>query len=254
MKKRIELFDLHLLAESVAGEPTFAALGPATRQAVSMSSVKNDLRRAKEMLSACKDAQQKIVANSKLGKEPSRADGAVIQALLMQAIILYTRATHSKGKGRNKLQITNHLSVAGRAKHDQITTLRDRYLAHFSEPGNWERYRAVLALDLAESQMALSYPHESYYVRAEEAGALESLLSEAEGIAEAAYAKASERLNLVIKGLFENYPDLLDRLRQAPFDPGSFFEPDEIEGYLEGIGSLDPDPPTSPRIIVPPRM
>jgi len=246
-----ELFDLNDLTNAVATDPRFAKLGPAIKQATSMSSVRNDLSRASEMIAACKESQGRIRAASGQGKTVSRADAVVTQALLMQAILLYTRAVHSKGKGRNKLQITNHLSTSGRRIHDQIVELRNRYLAHFGEPGRWERHRAVLALDIERGDMALSYPHESYYVRAEEARAFEALLAEANRIADEAYATAASRLNLQINRLFDDCPDFLNRLRQVPFNPESFFDADEIEGYLGSIGSRHPNAPTSPKIVAP---
>lgn len=244
----MELFDLEALAEAAAGDERFASLPRAIRQASSMSSVRNDIARAREMLSASKMLQTRLSRAAEAGEKVDRHDAATIQALFANAVLLYTRAAHSKGEGRNKLQITNFLDPAIRAVHDRITALRDAYLAHFGEPGEWERHHTVLALDVEKAQMALSYPHESYYVRAEESGELESLLTAAAKIAEQSYGRASERLNLIINRLFENVPDFLARLRAHPFAPETFFDPDQVEGYLAGIGALHPDPLTTPRI------
>jgi hypothetical protein len=247
----VELFDLNALTDLVRGQARFRKLAPAIRQASSMSMVKNDLTRAGEMLSACKALQQEALRDTERRREVTRSKAATIQALFAQAVLLYTRATHSSGAGRNKLQITGFLSPDLRAVHAAITRLRDGYLAHYGEPGAWERHRVVLALDLESEQMALSYPHESYYVRAEEAEELERLLKAARAIADQAYARASERLNLILNELFEEDPGLLDLLRASPFRPADFFGPEAVEGYLAGIGSLDPDPFTSPQVQVP---
>ena len=247
----LELFDLNALVTADAADGCLAAVGRAVRQASSMSSVKNDLARAGEMFAACKQLQHRLRGCAEQGVPIDRSDAATVQALFAQAVLLYTRAVHSKGAGRNKLQITNHLSVPMRAQHDRIVELRDRYFAHFGQPGEWERHAAVLALDIEKMQMALSYPHESYYVRADESREFEALLQEVRAIGEAAYARASERLNLLLNELFDEDSHFLDKLRAHPFSPDSFFEAEEIEAYLAALGRLDPDAPTSPRVIVP---
>jgi hypothetical protein len=246
----MELFDLDALAADNVGVAGFEALTPAIREASSMSSVKNDLGRAAEMLSVCKALQKEALAEERRERTVSRAKAATLQALFAQAVLLYARAVHSSGKGRNKLQILNFLPPPLRPLHDRMTRLRDSYLAHFGEPGEWERHRTVLALDVEQQVMALSYPHESYYVRAEEAKDLETLLEAAEEIAAEAYARASTRLNMILNHLFED-PAFLKQLRKVPFSPESFFSPDEVESYLAGIGNLDPDPFTAPRVVFP---
>jgi hypothetical protein len=250
----MELFDLNALAEAALADDRFADLPHAIRQASSMSSVKNDLGRATEMLNACKLLQSRMSREANEGKPVDREEAATVQALFAQAVFLYTRAAHSKGAARNKLQITNSLTEPLREVHDRITVLRDRYLAHFGEPGDWERHRTVLALDVDAAQMALSYPHESYYVRAEESQDLETLLEAARSIAQQAYVLASERLNLILNRLFDEVPDFLQRLRSHPFAPKSFFDEDQVGGYLAGIGNRDPDPFTAPRVRKPAKL
>ena len=247
----LELFDLNALSDRFGHNPRIARVAPAVREASSMSSVKNDLARASEMLSASKALQHEAKNEVQEGGGVSREKAATIQALFSQAVLLYTRAVHSSGSARNKLQVLNFLPGSLRPAHDRITGLRDKYLAHFGDPGDWERHRTVLALDIERQRMALSYPHESYYVRAEEAQDLETLLKASVTIADQAFTRASERLNLILNDLFDNHADFLLELREVPFEPGGFFGPDEIEGYLTGIGNLDPDPHTSPRIELP---
>lgn len=247
----IELFDLDGAA---AGEPDETAkqqLLRAVRQAVSMSSVKNDLGRAREMMDELKAVQAVAIRRDEDGRSIERAVGATVQALFMQAVSLYVRATHSGGKGRNKLHVADRLDGEMRAVHDRMTLLRDKYLAHFDEPADWERSTAVLALDLAEGKMALSYPHSRYYVRAEDSEDFDTLLSTVEPICAVAYTSASARLNLLLNDRFERESDFIERLRSYPFDPASFFDSSEIESYLAGIGDQHPDPPTSPRLVRP---
>jgi hypothetical protein len=247
----VELFDLNALAEAMSADRRYKELPAAIRQASSMSSIKNDLGRADEMLGVSKRMQGEARRKAERGKHVDRGEAATIQALFAQAVLLYTRAVHSSGSGRNKLQIANFLPEELRETHDRITGLRDAYFAHFAEPGEWERHRVVLALDIEQTQMALSYPHESYYVRAEEAQDFETLLRAARDISERAYVRASERLNLLLNRLFEEDPQLLSQLRAHPFSPKTFFDPDEVDAYRAAIGRLETDPVTSPRVKVP---
>ncbi|WP_340318059.1 hypothetical protein [Rhizorhabdus argentea] len=218
------------------------------RAAISMYSVCNDLKRAAEMMAACKAVSRSMRGTAQQGTELRRDEAATVQALFAQTVLLYTRATHSDGKGRKKLQITSQLDQEQRALHVRITTLRDRYLAHFGHASGWEEHRAVLALDLEKAQMALSYPHSSAYIRVADAVDLERMLGLALPIAQAQSAKVSHKLNLAVNGLFDSHPDFVEQLRQARFEPTSFFDADETQPYLDSVGRLDPDAPTAPRI------
>lgn len=249
----IELFDLDAAAEALPDEAERATLMRAVRQAMSMNSVKNDLGHAREMMEELKAVQVVAIRRDDEGRPIGRGVGATVQALFMQAVSLYVRATHSGGKGRNKLHVVDRLGADMRAIHDRITLLRDRYLAHFDEPADWERATAVLALDLAEARMSLSYPHSRYYVRADDSGDFDALLSVVEALCADAYALASERLNLLLNERFEDGPGFLDHLRSHLFDPADFFAADEIGPYIAGIGAQHPDPPTNPRLVRPKR-
>ena len=244
----LELFDLEALVACYPEDAAIAALKPLVRAAISTFSVVNDLKRAGEMATACKALSRSIKATSVLGTAPRRDEAATVQALFGQAMLLYTRATHSRSEGRNKLQITAHLDPAQRAVHDRITGLRDQYLAHFGDATGWEEHRAVLALDIAEQKMALSYPHSSAYIQVAAAVDLEQSLNVAWPIAQAQSAKVSTKLNLAINALFKTNPDFVEQLRHACFEPASFFDADEIQPYLDSVGALDPDAPTTPRV------
>lgn len=244
----LELFDLKRLVDTLPSDHEIAGLQPMIHAAISMSSVWNDLKRANEMMVACKTLSGSIRVGTNRGERPRRDQAATVQALFAQAVLLYTRATHSKAKGRNKLQITAHFDHEQRALHDRITDLRDRYLAHFEDASGWEEHRAVLALDIEDAKMALSYPHASAYIQVPDAVDFERLLGIALPISHDQFRKVSLKLNLVVNELFDTRPDFLKQLREARFDPASFFDADEIQPYLDGIGRLDPDAPTEPRI------
>ncbi|MEG3162729.1 hypothetical protein U1763_19690 [Sphingomonas sp. LB2R24] len=244
----LELFDLDALVARFPEDAAITALKPLARAATSMFSVVNDLKRAGEMMTACKALSQLIQATSARGTAPRRQEAATVQALFGQAVLLYTRATHSRSEGRNKLQITAYLDARQRAVHDRVTALRDGYLAHFGNATGWEEHRVVLALDIPAKKMAFSYPHSSAYIQVAEAVDLDKALEAALPIAQAQSAKVSTKLNLAINALFETHPDFVEHLRQARFDPATFFEADEIQPYLDSVGRLDTDPPTAPRI------
>ena len=249
----IELFDLDEAARHEPDDAARASLVRAIRQAVSMSSVKNDLGRAREMMEELKAVQAVAIRHNDEGRPIVRGVGATVQALFMQAVSLYVRATHSGGKGRNKLHVVDRLDAGVLEIHGRITLLRDRYLAHFDEPADWEHAFVVLALDLAEARMSLSYPHSRYYVRADDSADFDILLSVVERLCADAYASASARLNLLVNGRFEDDPDFLDRIRSHPFKPADFFDAEEVGPYLTSIGAQHPDPPTNPRLVRPRR-
>ncbi len=244
----LELFDLDELVDTFPTDPRIAALKPLIRAAISMSSVRNDLKRAGEMMAACKTLSNSIRTAADRGQATGREQAATVQALFAQAVMLYTRATHSRAEGRNKLQITAHLSAKERPLHDRITQLRDRYLAHFGDAAGWEEHRAVLALDIEEARMALSYPHASAYILAAEAIDFERLLEIVLPVAQRQSDAVSRKLNLALNELFDASPDFVERLREVRFDPAHFFCADEIQPYLDSVGKHDPDPLTQPRI------
>ncbi|QHD69614.1 hypothetical protein GS397_22945 [Sphingobium yanoikuyae] len=245
----LELFDLHALIQCHADDPDLCELAMRVRSAVSAVSVRSDLKRAMEMMSACK-ALSRMAQTASSEQAIDREGAATIQALFTQALVLYCRATHSGSKGRHKLQITNHLNPELRIIHDRVTDLRDRYLMHFEDSSGWEEHRAVLALDIEAGMMALSYPHASAYIRQGDAEDFERLLVFGYNISNREQAAMSKRVNEELNSLFERRPDFLEMLRATPFSPESFFDPDEIADYLAGIGRREADPHTDPRIGV----
>lgn len=243
----LELFDLHAMIQCHADDPNLSEVAKRVHSAVSAISVRSDLKRATEMMSACK-ALSSMAQSTPPEGAIDREGAATIQALFAQALVLYCRATHSGSKGRHKLQITNHLDPELRVLHDRVTDLRDRYLMHFEDSSGWEEHRAVLAVDIEEGMMALSYPHASAYIRQGDASDFERLLSAACSISNQQQAAMSQRLNEELNSLFERRPDFLDILRTTPFAPETFFDADEIPEYLAGIGRREADPHTDPRI------
>lgn len=243
----LELFDLDALTKCYGDDPDLTELKKRLRSAISAVSVRSDLKRAKEMMAACK-ALSGLALTTQIAEPIDREGAATIQALFAQALILYCRATHSGSKGRHKLQITNFLEPDLRTVHDRVTNLRDRYLMHFEDSSGWEEHHAVLALDIEDRMMALSYPHASAYTRQDDAIDFEKLIDSAYIIADKQQAKMSQRLNEELNRLFERRPNFLSMLRSAPFSPQSFFEPDEVSAYLAGIGQREADPYTEPRI------
>jgi hypothetical protein len=67
-------------------------------------------------------------------------------------------------------------------------------------------------------------------------------------IAHTQSAKVLAKLNLAINALFESHPDFVEQLRQARFDPATFFDADEIQPYVDSVGRLDTHSLTAPRI------
>lgn len=242
----LELFDLEALTRCHADDPGLAEFTKRVRSAVSAVSVRSDLKRATEMMRAC-EALSRTASTAPAAASVSREEAATIQALFSQAVILYCRATHSGSKGRNKLQITNHLQPDQRALHERFTGQRDRYFADYEDGLGWEEHNAVLALDIEVRMMALSYPHATAYLRQDDAEQFEQLLERAYLIAHQQQEKMSRRLNEELNGLLERRPDFLNLLRSTRFDPESFFDADELPAYLAGIGRREVDPHTDPR-------
>lgn len=227
------LLDLRAFVDANVGAPRFALLGKLVRNAHSMVSIRMDLQRALATMQLLIDQQQRLVADKKRGSEPSEADGLLGSSLFMTALFLYTRAVHSQGRERSTLDVRAGLTPNLRLEHDRILALRNQHFAHYESSDLWEDYHVVLVL--GDERMGLSYPNQRRYLRTEDARALYNLLEHAQAPAEAAYIKASARLNLEINQLFDADEGFADMLGDYPFNPANFFSGETLAGYLAAL-------------------
>jgi hypothetical protein len=121
--------DLARLADTLAAQGREPELVHAIGKAAAAGSIREDLRNAL----ACLKLIEQILDRSPDQCGPYASDHeetAVTGALFTQAVILYARATATKG-GRPKLLGEAKLTSTERATHDDAMKMRDSAIAHF---------------------------------------------------------------------------------------------------------------------------
>ncbi|MGO4637271.1 hypothetical protein AB4Z43_02405 [Mesorhizobium sp. 2RAF45] len=91
-----------------------------------------------------RDAAESVKILHGIGRENSETASRVGSALLVHAVIIYSRATHTRAVQRFNVGVTRAYDRALKAKHAEIIDLRDKCMAHFG-PGKdlWHDERVV---------------------------------------------------------------------------------------------------------------
>jgi hypothetical protein len=182
------------------------------------------------------DQQKELAAQVRRGEPTSMAQGLLGSSLFVTALFLYSRAVQSQGSERSTLGIRDALPADIRPAHDRLLELRNRHFAHYETSDQWEDHNVVLVL--GDGRMGISYPNQRRYLRSEDAHALYDVLVHAQAATEAAYRKASAKLNMEINRLFDVREAFLEELGEYRFDPATFFSADELPDF---VASLDQD-------------
>ncbi len=125
------------------------------------------IRRARELHSLTSDlvmAVESLDALDALLKAVTEAQdfGRMItaNALLVNALILYARATKTSSDERRGFDLTSRFSPEQRAVHKELCDLRDCAIAHFGSGGSyngiWQAERVILQFRGAESKPAVA--------------------------------------------------------------------------------------------------
>jgi hypothetical protein len=126
MSKLPAFIDVRLLYSNISGQPELAALGRTIRRALLFQSCRADLAQAETCIAALKQ----ILSSSRKKGTIERA--ATESALLMQAALLYQRATDGNGRRneRGSVGVKSKLPAEMIQDHELIVNLRNRAIAH----------------------------------------------------------------------------------------------------------------------------
>ena len=228
-------FDITSFLEANNDNHKYLQLSKLARQAASMSSIRNDIVKANGLIEYSKKLHARLRESSN-GKPVEGDEPLIAHAIFVDALLLYTRATHSQSRARNKLDVFKSFDTETLEYYRCLTQLRDNFFAHYSKPAGWEHDRVVYALDAANERAALSFPHEAYYVKADDAQKLEAVLAAATLVIDKRYDHAARKLSDEIVRISEAVPTFAKQLNIHRFIPEHFFAEDEVEGFISTIG------------------
>ncbi|MDH6273553.1 hypothetical protein GFL80_24330 [Rhizobium leguminosarum bv. viciae] len=156
-------------------------------------------------------------------------------ALMTHAVISYCRATHSGGSARNPIGAGKY-TADQRKKHDKITDLRDKVIAHFGSPTKeyglkWLDERATVRVGADDENFKFSRRRAKY---------LGAAIADLRELAPIAADRAKVIRDERAKALNELYlkhaadPRVVEAMALR-FDPNDFFGPGPVaDGYWDG--------------------
>ncbi len=124
------VFDLTSAAAVLAANPKAEPFIKAVRKFQSTISVSTDLAEVKKSV-------------EELQKMREDVDGHIARALLTHAVVVYSRASHTKAIERYDVGVIGAYSPQQREAHKVIVNLRDKVLAHFGPGGGWHDERVL---------------------------------------------------------------------------------------------------------------
>jgi len=125
-------YDLTAAATFLASNPNAQDFIEAVRKFQSVISVSTDLMQSKESVDALREMRLDISSNPHIAR-----------ALLMHAVVVYCRASHTKAVERYNVGVIGAYSAELRKKHQEIVTLRNKVLAHFGPGEGWHEERVI---------------------------------------------------------------------------------------------------------------
>lgn len=187
-------------------------------------SITNDLEMATELLEQFRASItiSKAELNRDVGGVATNERMRVAQSLLINSILHYTRATHSKSNDRRTLQIRPKVTADQWSAHRALSALRDNAIAHYGfGPDNkkpWVDERMIMVFE-GDDILIRPYFRRSRY-QDWEANALDELIPIATALAaEQLESREAECLRL----LNEVGPELGQIMMSTPIDMDSFF-------------------------------
>ncbi|UIK04770.1 hypothetical protein [Neorhizobium galegae] len=126
------VFDLTSAAAVLAANPKAEPFIKAVRKFQSAISVSADLVEVKKSV----EELQKM-------REDVDDHGHIARALLIHAVVVYCRASHTKAIERYDVGVVGAYSPQQREAHKVIVNLRDKVLAHFGPGGGWHDERVL---------------------------------------------------------------------------------------------------------------
>ncbi|PDT15543.1 hypothetical protein CO670_17375 [Rhizobium sp. J15] len=208
--------DLTLVRKALAKHNDLKELVDAIRKYEAASSVLAELSDVIVALDAIAEIQTNAMARSKFSG-----------SLMVDAVVTYCRATHSKGAARGHIGATKRYTTAQMEKHRRIVDLRDKVFAHQGFPSEehglrWLDERAVVKLVGGDGILSFNRTRANYL-----AAAVEDL-RELVAIAAATAKSLSEERGMSVHEVHLKHADdprVMEAIRASPFDPYDFFGP-----------------------------
>ena len=237
--KLIASVDLSRLASLLEAEGSHPALVKIVRRAAATGSIRDDLIDA--------GASLKLIDRFTHGDSGPVAAGdrtdtvTIVGALFDRAIILYARATTSKGD-RTRL-LAEPTDPVDRALHDEVLKLRNEVVAHFGRGGfldDGPLYKEAVVLHVfdsggAQKDLVNVYIHRKAN-RAAFATRFADLIERRLALVVERYGALSLSVRDQLMAAVQDDPGLLPRFAAHQFDPGPFFEtPGLAQAYRDGV-------------------
>ncbi|MER9022513.1 hypothetical protein NKI01_08075 [Mesorhizobium sp. M0815] len=182
-----------------------------------------------------KDAEESIAFLQKIDREVSDETLGLGKALLVHAIVVYSRATHTKAINRFNVGVMGGYDQALKAKHAEVITLRDKCIAHFG-PGKdlWHDERVIYVEK--ETENGLHLVHRRTNFSAKVIADLHDLLTAA-----IRRGKELERERAIDLGtlITEADNDAWAAIDRHQFDMAAFFHTKGVEIWQDGAFSQD---------------
>lgn len=202
-------FNLTAAARSLEANPDAKVFVNAVKKFQSAVSVSLDLAEVKQSV----DELRRL-------KENSGGEGTVVRALLVHAVIVYSRATETSALDRYNVGVTGAYSEKTKKLHRQIVDLRNKAIAHFGWGNGWYD-ESVLYLEQSSGN-AITAVHQ----RTNSDSLVFDALSELLEIA-IPYVKGKEKDRAMeINDELARSPHLFDSIEGLPFDVEAFFRQD----------------------------
>ncbi|TPJ17891.1 hypothetical protein FJW04_10225 [Mesorhizobium sp. B2-7-3] len=181
-----------------------------------------------------RDAAESVELLQKIGHEASDRTSSLGRALLVHAVVVYSRATHTKAIHRFKVGVTSGYNEALKAKHNEITNLRDKCIAHFG-PGKdlWHDERVIYVEKALENGLQLVHRRTNFSRKA--INDLDSLLTAAIGRGKELERARAIDLGSILTGADNETWALID---QHEFDIVGFFEANDLKVKVWEEGSF----------------
>jgi hypothetical protein len=209
-------FDLSAAASVLSADPKAEPFIKAVRKFQSAISVSTDLADVKKSVEELQKMREDVSDN-----------GHIARALLIHAVVVYCRASHTKAVERYDVGVIGAYSPEQREAHKMIVRLRDKALAHFGPGGGWYDERVLyLEQDHGDSITAV---HNRVNSDSMVFDILENLLEAA-----IPYVKEKEvdRARELDEELTKT-PELFEVINRIPFDVEVFYK--DVPGGIQNF-------------------
>lgn len=200
-------FNLTAAAKLLEGRPDGAQFVNAVKKFQSAVSVSTDLDEVKQSIDELRSLK------GAAGKS------AILRALLVHAVIVYSRATHTSAVDRYNVGVTGAYSAAERKLHRLIVDLRDKSLAHFGSSNGW--YTETVLYLLQPGGDAITAVHQ----RTDSDSIIFDGLDHLLGLAIPYVGEKVKDRALEIDAALASSPQLFKVIDQLPFDVEEFYGP-----------------------------